>query len=183
MRVAVVGAAGYAAGELLRILLQHPEVTEVVATSRSQAGQPIGTVHPALAMVTEARFAGLEPGEAARGADVALLALEHGESSKVMDQVLDAGPGLIIDLAADFRTSDLSLYRQFYGEHPRPELVGRFSYALADVLGPALAGKRALAAPGCFATAAELALWPLAGMGLTPALFAVTGSSGSGMQP
>lgn len=183
MRVAVIGAAGYAAGELLRLLLQHPEVTEVVATSRSQAGQPIGAVHPALAMATDARFAGLEPAEAARGADVAFLALEHGESSKVMDQVFDAGPGLIIDLAADFRTSDTALYRQFYGEHPRPELLGRFTYALADVLGPALAGKRALAAPGCFATAAELALWPLAASGLSPALFAVTGSSGSGIQP
>ena len=183
MRVAVIGAAGYAAGELLRILLQHPEVTEVVATSRSQAGKPVGSVHPALAMATDARFAGLEPGEAARDADVAFLALEHGESARVMDTVFDAGPGLIIDLAADFRTSDLSLYRKFYGEHPRPELVGRFSYALADVLGAELKGKRALAAPGCFATAAELALWPLAGAGLSPSLFAITGSSGSGIQP
>ncbi|HKV70355.1 MAG TPA: N-acetyl-gamma-glutamyl-phosphate reductase [Gemmatimonadales bacterium] len=183
MRVAVIGAAGYAAGELLRILLQHPEVTEVIATSRSQAGKPLGSVHPSLATATDARFAGLEPGEAARGADVAFLALEHGESSKVADAVFDAGPGLIVDLAADFRTSDLSLYRRYYGEHQRPELVGRFTYALADVLGAELAGKRALAAPGCFATAAELALWPLAGAGLSPALFAVTGSSGSGVLP
>jgi N-acetyl-gamma-glutamyl-phosphate reductase common form len=183
MRVAVIGAAGYAAGELLRLLLQHPEVTEVVATSRSQAGQPIGAVHPALAVATEARFAGLEPAEAARGADVVFLALEHGESSRVMEEVFDAGPGLIVDLAADFRTSNLALYRQFYGEHPRPELLGRFTYALADVLGAELKGKRALAAPGCFATAAELALWPLAHSGLSPALFAVTGSSGSGIQP
>ncbi len=183
MRVAVIGAAGYAAGELLRILLQHPDVTEVIATSRSQAGKPFGSVHPSLAMATDARFAGLEPGEAAREADVAFLALEHGESSKVADAVFDAGPGLIVDLAADFRTSDLSLYRRYYGEHQRPELVGRFTYALADVLGAGLAGKRALAAPGCFATAAELALWPLAGVGVSPALFAVTGSSGSGVLP
>ncbi|MEO8032675.1 MAG: N-acetyl-gamma-glutamyl-phosphate reductase [Gemmatimonadota bacterium] len=183
MRVAVIGAAGYAGGELLRILLAHPEVTEVVATSRSQAGQPIGSVHPALAMVTEARFAGLEPGEASRGMDVAFLALEHGESSRVADQVFDAGPGLIVDLAADFRTSDLTLYRKFYGDHPKPELVGRFCYALADVMGTALKGQRALAAPGCFATAAQLALWPLAQAGVSPVLFAVTGSSGAGVQP
>jgi len=183
MRVAVIGAAGYAGGELLRILLQHPDVTEVVATSRSQAGQPIGAVHPALALATDARFAGLDPGEAARGMDVVFLALEHGESSKVADQVFDAGPGLIIDLAADFRTSDPDLYRRFYGDHPRPELVGRFSYGLADVLGAQLKGKRAIAAPGCFATAAQLALWPLAGAGVSPALFAITGSSGAGIQP
>jgi len=183
MRVAVVGAAGYAGGELLRILLQHPDVTDLIATSRSQAGQPIGTIHPALALATEARFAGLEPGEASRGMDVVFLALEHGESSKVADQVFDAGPGLIIDLAADFRTSDLALYRRFYGEHPSAELVGRFSYGLADVLGTELKGKRAIAAPGCFATAAQLALWPLSGAAVSPALFAITGSSGAGVQP
>lgn len=183
MRVAVIGAAGYVGGELLRIVLQHPEVTECVATSRSQAGKPIGEVHPALATVTEARFSGLEAAEVARGADVVFLALEHGESSRVADQVFDAGPGLIVDLAADFRVSDLRLHERFYGDHPRPELVGRFRYALADVLGPALHGARALAAPGCFATAAQLALWPLAAADLTPSLFAVTGSSGSGVSP
>jgi [amino group carrier protein]-6-phospho-L-2-aminoadipate/5-phospho-L-glutamate reductase len=183
MRVAVIGAAGYAGGELLRILLQHPEVTECVATSRSQAGKPIGDTHPALAAVTDARFSGLEAAEAARGADVVFLALEHGESSKVADQVLDSGPGLIVDLAADFRVSDLRLYERFYGAHPRPELVGRFRYALADVLGTALHGARALAAPGCFATAAQLGLWPLAGLGLSPSLFAITGSSGAGVLP
>jgi LysW-gamma-L-alpha-aminoadipyl-6-phosphate/LysW-L-glutamyl-5-phosphate reductase len=183
MRVAVIGSAGYAGGELLRILLQHPEVTECLATSRSQAGKPIGETHPALAPLTDARFSGLEPAEAARGADVAFLALEHGESSRVADQVFDAGPGLIVDLAADFRVSDLRLYERFYGAHPRPELVARFRYALADVLGTSLHGARALAAPGCFATAAQLALWPLAGLGLSPSLFAVTGSSGAGVQP
>ncbi len=183
MRVAVIGAAGYVGGELLRILLQHPEVAECVATSRSQAGKPIGGIHPALAAVTDARFSGLEAAEAARGADVVFLALEHGESSRVADQVFDAGPGLIVDLAADFRVSDLRLYERFYGPHTRPELVGRFRYALADVLGTALHGARALAAPGCFATAAQLALWPLAGLGLSPSLFAVTGSSGAGVQP
>jgi N-acetyl-gamma-glutamyl-phosphate/LysW-gamma-L-alpha-aminoadipyl-6-phosphate reductase len=183
MRVAVIGAAGYVGGELLRILLQHPEVTECVATSRSQAGKPIGQVHPALATVTDARFSGLEAAEGARGADVVFLALEHGESSRVADQVFEAGPGLIVDLAADFRVSDLRLYERFYGAHPRPDLVGRFRYALADVLGPALHGARALAAPGCFATAAQLALWPLAESGLSPSLFAVTGSSGSGVTP
>jgi len=183
MRVAVIGAAGYAGGELLRILLQHPEVSECMATSRSQAGKPIGETHPALAAVTDARFSGLEPAEAARGADVVFLALEHGESSRVADQVFDAGPGLIVDLAADFRVSDLRLYERFYGAHPRPELVGRFRYALTDVLGTSLKGARALAAPGCFATAAQLALWPLAGLGLSPSLFAVTGSSGAGVLP
>ena len=81
MRVSLIGAAGYVGGELLRILLQHPEVTECVATSRSKPGEPIAESHPALATLTEARFAGLSPEEAARGRDVVFLALEHGESA------------------------------------------------------------------------------------------------------
>src|SRR5947207_3133575 len=78
MKIAVIGAAGYAGGELLRLLLQHPEVTECMATSRSHAGKPIAGVHPALASVSDARFSGATPGEAARGRDVVFLCLEHG---------------------------------------------------------------------------------------------------------
>ena len=185
MKVAVIGGAGYVAGELLRLLLQHPEVTDCVATSRSQAGKAIGEVHPALAGVTNARFAGSTPGETARGQDVVFLSLEHGESSKVAGEVFAAGPGLVIDLAADFRVQDLQLYQHYYGVHPAPELVRRFRYGLADIVGTKLAGATAIAAPGCFATAAQLALYPLARAGLevTPSLFAVTGSSGAGGRP
>jgi N-acetyl-gamma-glutamyl-phosphate/LysW-gamma-L-alpha-aminoadipyl-6-phosphate reductase len=185
MKVAVIGGAGYAAGELLRLLLQHPQVTECVATSRSQAGKPIGDLHPALAPLTDARFSGATAGEAARGRDVVFLGLEHGESSQVASAVFEAGPGLIVDLAADFRVQDLRLYERYYGKHAAPDLVGRFRYGLADVVGSALRGASAIAAPGCFATAAQLALYPLAqaGLDLTPSLFAVTGSSGAGVQP
>lgn len=185
MKVAVVGAGGYVGGELLRLLLQHPRVTECVATSRSQAGKPIADTHPAVAGLTEARFAGQSPGEAARGCDVVFLCLEHGESSGVAGEVLDAGPGLVVDLAADFRTEDLRLYERYYGEHAAPLLVPRFTYGLADVRGNELRGARAIAAPGCFATAALLALYPLARVPLLapPALFAVTGSSGAGAHP
>jgi [amino group carrier protein]-6-phospho-L-2-aminoadipate/5-phospho-L-glutamate reductase len=185
MKVAVVGGAGFAAGELLRLLLQHPQVTECVATSRSQAGKPIGDVHPALAPLTNARFSGATAGEAARGRDVVFLSLEHGESSRAAADVFEAGPGLIVDLAADFRVQDLRLYERYYGNHAAPDLVGRFRYGLADVVGSALRGASAIAAPGCFATAAQLALYPLAqaGLDLTPSLFAVTGSSGAGVQP
>ena len=185
LRIAVIGGAGYVGGELLRLLLQHPEVGVVTATSRSQAGVALGTVHPALATLTTARFSGATAREAASGADVAFLSLEHGESSRVASEVFEAAPGMIIDLAADFRVADLDLYAAHYGPHTAPGLVPRFTYALADVLGTALRGRTALAAPGCFATAAQLALYPLArtGLDLAPALFAVTGSSGSGVQP
>jgi N-acetyl-gamma-glutamyl-phosphate reductase len=185
MKVAVVGAAGYAGGELLRLLLQHPEVSECLATSRSQAGKTLADVHPALAGVNDARFSGSTAGDAARGRDVVFLCLEHGESSRVAGEVFDAGPGMVVDLAADFRLRDQRLHEQYYGAHPAPDLVARFTYGLADVAGRALCGAKAIAAPGCFATAAQLALYPLAraGLDVTPSLFAVTGSSGAGVQP
>jgi len=185
VKISVIGSAGYAGGELLRLLLQHPEVTECMATSRSQAGKPIADVHPALAPVSDARFSGATPGEAARGRDVVFLCLEHGESSRVAGEVFDAGPGLVVDLAADFRVRDPRLYERYYGPHAAPELVQRFTYGLADVLGCGLRGIAAIAVPGCFATAAQLALYPLAwaGLDVNPSLFAVTGSSGAGVLP
>jgi len=185
MRVAVIGAAGYVGGELLRLLLRHPQVTDCVATSRSQAGKPIADLHPGVAELTDARFSGAAPGEAAHGRDVVFLALEHGESSKLAGEILDAGPGLVVDLAADFRITDPRLHERYYGLHPVPELVHRFRYGLADVLGEALRGATGIAAPGCFATAAQLALHPLRGLPVAaaPALFGITGSSGAGVHP
>src|SRR3954467_3035060 len=82
MNVAIIGGAGYAAGELLRLLLQHPEVTDCVATSRSHTGKAVAEVHPGLAPFSDARFSGMPPGQAAQNADVVFLALEHGESSR-----------------------------------------------------------------------------------------------------
>ena len=185
MKVAVIGGSGYVAGELLRLLLQHPEVTECVVSSRSQAGRAIGEVHPALASLTDARFSGATAAETARKQDVVFSCLEHGASSRVAADIFEATPGLVVDLAADFRVQDLRVYERFYGAHPAPELVSRFRYGLADVTGGKLAGARAIAAPGCFATAAQLALYPLAraGLDITPSLFAITGSSGAGGRP
>lgn len=182
MKVAILGAAGYVGGELLRLVLQHPHVSEVVATSRSQAGRPISEVHPSLALLTDARFAGHAPAEVVRGMDVAFLSLEHGESARLMGAIVDAGPGLIVDLAADFRIQDGALHATYYGAHEAPALVHRFRYGLADVLGDALKGSTAIAVPGCFATAAQLALYAIAELPLTapPSIFAITGSSGGG---
>lgn len=182
MNVAVFGAAGYVGGELLRLLLGHPEVRALTAVSRSQAGKPLATVHPGLLGLTDARFVALSAGQASRAHDVVFLSLEHGESSRLMAEVLEAGPRLVVDLAADFRVPDAGLYARFYGAHAAPELLPRFTYALADVRGDELLGAAALAAPGCFATAALLASYPLTGLPgeLWPAAFGLTGSSGAG---
>jgi N-acetyl-gamma-glutamyl-phosphate reductase common form len=185
VKVAVIGAAGYAGGELLRLLLQHPEVSDCVAVSRSQAGRPLAEVHPALASSSDATFSDLPPADAARGRDAIFLALEHGESSRLAEAIFTAEPGLVVDLAADFRVRDPALHRRYYGEPGAPDVRNRFVYGLADVCGESLQGARAIAVPGCFATAAAIALYPLARTGVAspPALFAITGSSGAGATP
>lgn len=183
MRAAIIGAAGYVGGELLRLLAQHPNIKSWRATSRSQAGQLISAVHPAMRF-TDARFSDATAGQAAKDADVVILALEHGEAAKVMAEVLAAQPTLVVDLSADFRVNDLALHETYYGPHPAAALVPQFRYGLADVDSSALKAAKAVAAPGCFATAAQLALFPLATVKVSqPALFAVTGSSGSGALP
>jgi N-acetyl-gamma-glutamyl-phosphate reductase common form len=123
----------------------------------------------------------MDAGEAARGRDVVFLCLEHGEAEGVVDEVLRARPGIVCDLSADFRVRDRRRHERHYGTR-RAAASDRFVYALADVLGDELRGECALAAPGCFATAAQLALWPLARLAPEgpPVLFAVTGSSGAG---
>ena len=184
MKVSVIGAAGYAGGELLRLLHAHPEVEQYTATSRSQAGKLLGEVHPGLAGLTDATFASLSPAEASQGSDVVFLALEHGESSRLAGDIFAQNPGLVVDLAADFRVRDRCAYERHYGPHSAPEHLARFRYGLADIAGAELRNAGAIAVPGCFATAAQLALYPLAAIeGLSPSLFAITGSSGSGVQP
>jgi N-acetyl-gamma-glutamyl-phosphate reductase common form len=180
MRAAVIGGAGFVGGELLRLLHGHPDMDDIVAVSRSRAGQPIVAAHPWLAGV-DGVFAALTPEEAARGRDVVFLCLEHGEADGVVDDILRARPGIICDLSADFRVRDRRLHERHYGLR-RARAADRFVYALADVLGAELRDEPALAVPGCFATAAHLALWPLSRLAPLgpPVLFAVTGSSGAG---
>jgi N-acetyl-gamma-glutamyl-phosphate reductase common form len=181
--VAVVGGAGYVGGELLRLLAQHPQLGLLRAFSESQAGKRWASVHPALEHVGGGVFEAYDASAASAG-DVTFLALAHGRSQKLMPEL--AGAGLLVDAAADFRVSDRALYEAYYGPHGAFELVHDFTYGLADVLGDRLAGCRRIAAPGCFATAAALALWPLAAAGLLaerPTCFAITGSSGAGVEP
>ena len=161
LRVSVIGAAGYVGGEILRLILQHPRVGSVAAVSRSQPGRRLAESHPALAHRAEGTFV-----ESFDGADVVFLALGHGESSRELPELVRSHDPLVIDLAQDFRLD--------------PSWV----YALCDPPGLVLEGARRIAAPGCFATATQLALYPLAGrLDGVPGSFAVTGSSGSGASP
>jgi N-acetyl-gamma-glutamyl-phosphate/LysW-gamma-L-alpha-aminoadipyl-6-phosphate reductase len=112
-----------------------------------------------------------------------MMALPHGESQRVLAAIEVAGPRLVVDTAADFRLDDRRRAEAVYGPHARAEALGSFACGLADVEGSTLKGARRIAVPGCFATAALLALYPLApylGVAADPVCWAATGSSGSG---
>ncbi|MBI3891119.1 MAG: N-acetyl-gamma-glutamyl-phosphate reductase [Candidatus Wallbacteria bacterium] len=184
-RIAILGATGYGGSELLRFLLFHPNVEVVRATSRQHPGKPVHTVHPHLLKVTELCFEDVSPEEAAEGVDLVFSALPHGASQDSVRRL----PASVkaIDLSGDFRLKDPAVYRDVYGhEHNAPEQLGQFVYGLTEFNRRAIAPARRVANPGCFATAALLALLPLAHAGTLDgpvALVGVTGSSGSGAEP
>ena len=163
IRASIVGGSGYAGGELLRLLVGHPEVEVAQVTSTSRAGRYVHQAHPNLRGSTQLRFSSPEELEAC---DVLFLALPHGESSKQIERLAGLG-GRIVDLAADFRLDDAEEYRRWYGEeHPAPEWLGRFVYGLPETRREELRGTRYASGVGCNATAVILALHPLAKSGV-----------------
>ena len=164
--VGVVGASGYVGAELMRLLGQHDGFDVGFVTGDTQAGQPVADLYPHLAAAgAEQEFVKYEP---ALLNDVALafLALPHGQSMSMAADILDRGK-ITIDLAADFRLTDAGQYQQWYGEpHQVPELLGQFAYGLPELFREELAGATAVAVPGCYPTAAALAITPLVRLGL-----------------
>ena len=184
--VTVVGAGGLVGGELLRLLHQHPKVEKVSAVSRSHQDQMLCEIHPSLRHLTEERFSDLNISQLAEWSDVFLLALPHGESHRLMEDLQEFPKLRVIDLAADFRLVSEQSYRKYYGDHCCYELQSEFVYGLPEAFKSQIASAKRVANPGCFATAAELLLLPLAAKQLLPpamGVFAVTGSSGSGVHP
>jgi N-acetyl-gamma-glutamyl-phosphate reductase len=184
MRVGVAGASGFAGAELLRLCAGHPELQVEVAGADSQAGRQVGALYPSLAGAYPAlSFAKVGADELA-GLDVAFLALPHGESAALAAELIGR-VGVIVDLSADFRLKDPAAYDRWYGmAHPAPELLAQFAYGLPELFRPGLAGATLIAAPGCYPTAAALALAPLVRAGLVErsgiVVDAASGVSGAG---
>ena len=183
-KVAILGASGYVGAELLRLCAGHPDLEPVALYAQSSAGEGVGELYPHLAP----SYAGVafEPMDrlAFEGVDLVLAALPHGESQAIAGQVIDS-VAAFVDLGADFRLRDAAAYRQWYGEdHSRPELLGRFVYGLPEIARDQIAASRLTAAPGCYPTAAILALKPLLDAGLIAAggliVDAASGVSGAG---
>ena len=158
IRVSIAGASGYAGGELLRLLLGHPEVEVAEITSERLAGKFAHGVHPNLRGATRLQFRGLDE---LSNCDVLFVCLPHGESSRRIDGFRRIA-GRIVDLGADFRPRDAAAYERWYGgPHPRPELLGQFVYGIPELNRKALRDADLVACAGCNATAAILALKPL----------------------
>jgi LysW-gamma-L-alpha-aminoadipyl-6-phosphate/LysW-L-glutamyl-5-phosphate reductase len=158
MKASIVGASGYTGGELLRVLLFHPQVEIRQVTSESHAGEYVYHQHPNLRKRTLLQFTSrdsLEP------CDVLFLALPHGESQKHIDTYLRLAPK-IVDLAADFRLKDAAAYRKWYGaEHQAAQYLGQFVYGLPELQREALQTAAYVSGVGCNATVSNLALLPL----------------------
>ena len=181
-RVAVAGASGYAGGELLRLLAGHPDLDIAVLTADSSAGQPVAQLHPHLAGVPGLADRILEPHSPAALAecDLAFLALPAGRSVVAAAQI--PGHVKVVDLGPDFRLDDGAAWARHYsGPHP-----GRWLTGIPELPGARAQIKAAsrVAAPGCYATAAILALTPLVAAGLADpgdvVVVAASGTSGAG---
>ncbi|WNG36152.1 N-acetyl-gamma-glutamyl-phosphate reductase [Archangium violaceum] len=180
-RVAVLGASGYTGGELLRLLLAHPTVEVVQATSDQFAGKRLDYPHPSLRGMSALRFV---PHEALEPCDVLVSCLPQGGLIERWARVRELA-SRVIDLSADFRL-DPTDHERWYKKHPRPTDVPEFTYALPEWTASQLPQARYVAVPGCMAHASLLGILPLVRAGLVkPELVvdAKTGSSGGGATP
>lgn len=170
IRAAVAGASGYAGGELLRLLLQHPDIEPAVLAAATHAGDDVAAVHPHLPALAGERFVATTP-EALAGCDVVFLALPHGESP-------DVDAPLVVDLGADHRLRDPDDWTRHYGGDAKEP----WPYGLPELPGArdSLRGASRIAVPGCYPTAVSLALAPLAHLVSDVVVVAASGTSGGG---
>ena len=182
VRVAVAGASGYAGGELLRLITGHPDLEAGPLTAAASAGTPVTQAHPHLTLLAGRTFEALDPAQLA-AADLVFLALPHEESAAVSAALPAEVPA--VDLSASFRLAGPRAWAAYY----RTPHAGQWCYGLPELPGARerIAGARRVAAPGCYATAAILALAPLLAAGLADpgdiVIVAASGTSGAGRSP
>src|SRR5437016_9693421 len=172
--VAIVGATGYAGGELARLVLRHPEARLVAAVARSHQGEPLRAAQPHLHAAPDSLVLGSDVDDA----EVVFTALPAGEAAKQARAWLDDGR-TVIDIGSDFRLRDPKLYERWYGyAHPAPELLKEAVYGLTELTRDRVRTARLIANPGCYPTAALLALAPALKAGLVTEDIIVDAKSG-----
>jgi N-acetyl-gamma-glutamyl-phosphate reductase len=187
VEVGIVGASGFTGAELLRLCAGHPDLEVRVATGDTMAGTRAADLYPSLAAAHPTlAFTPYEP-DGLAGLDLVFLGLPHGASQAIVPELLGK-VGHLVDLAADFRLQDPGLYPQWYGEaHTAPELLPAFAYGLPELYRAEIQQADHVATPGCYPTAATLALAPLVRRGLVETtgviVDAASGVSGAGRPP
>ena len=186
VRTAVIGATGYSGQELLRYLARHPAFKLAVVTSRQNAGEPLSKsvsglpkALGALTFIDSAADASL-----AEKADLFFLAVPHGTAAPYAVALRAAGK-IVVDLSADFRTTDPAIYKEFYDhEHPAPQLLPEAVYGIPEIHRDRLKSAKLIAAPGCFPTSIILPLAPFLKAGLIETdsivISSLSGASGAG---
>ena len=184
MRIAVIGATGYAGLEVLRLAGAHPDLEVVVATGESNAGRPVSSHAPALAGLYPRLVFDATSSVFDHEVDVAFIALPHGKSQDVVPELRARGV-TVVDLGADFRLRDAADYDEWYASaHRAPELLADAVYGLVERHREELVGAGLIAVPGCYPTASSLALGPFLDRGLVAStgivVNALSGVSGAG---
>lgn len=185
IKVGIVGATGYTGAELLRLLVNHPQVEVSMITSRAESGVAVSQLYPSLRGRCDLAFC--EPNEVALAqCDVVFFATPHGVAQSMMAGLMARGTR-VVDLSADFRIKDIDVWEHWYNQaHACPELVEQAVYGLPEVNRKAIAGAQLVACAGCYPTATQLALLPLLEAGIVDPgrLIAnvASGVSGAGRQ-
>ncbi|MBW2559721.1 MAG: N-acetyl-gamma-glutamyl-phosphate reductase, partial [Deltaproteobacteria bacterium] len=162
LKVGIYGASGYTGQELLRLLIGHPDADVVAITSRKFKDTPISEVYPAFAGMTDLKFVDSSPQQLVSSCDVVFLAVPHGEAMAVAPVFVAAGVK-VIDLSADFRLRDVSVYEAWYKKHTASDLIEKAVYGLPELYRADLKGANLVANPGCYPTSIILGLAPLLG--------------------
>jgi N-acetyl-gamma-glutamyl-phosphate reductase len=187
VRVAILGATGYTARDLLDLLLRHPEVEVTALATRSDENLHVADVHPSLRGRLDLRLEKLSPQEVAKRADCVFGCLPHGASAAVISELLAAGTR-VIDFSADYRLNNAQVYEQWYQvAHPDPARLGKTPYGLPELFRDQIRDAKLVANPGCYPTAAVLALAPLLKAGAISSkgiiIDAKSGITGAGRSP
>ncbi|MCA9231996.1 MAG: N-acetyl-gamma-glutamyl-phosphate reductase [Planctomycetales bacterium] len=187
IRAAILGATGYTARELLNLLLRHPEIEITALTTRQDTRLPVAESHPSLRGRLDLVLENLPLEEVAARADCVFGCLPHAASAAAVSELLDAGCR-VVDFSADYRLNDPQVYAKWYGvEHPDPRRMPETVYGLPELFRESIRDSDLVANPGCYPTAAVLALAPLLKQGIISpkgiVIDAKSGISGAGRTP